>query len=90
MQIIYIVILCSFLMENDCVFLCTDQLNKALDIMNQAVSGQFVPGMKENIAYFTHTERRQMDTQSHSTYLQQTPAISATQSRIGPEVNLQL
>ncbi|PVD28664.1 hypothetical protein C0Q70_11258 [Pomacea canaliculata] len=65
-----------------------DQLNKALDIMNQAVSGQFVPGMKENIAYFTHTERRQMDTQSHSTYLQQTPAISATQSRIGPEPSL--
>ena len=31
----------------------TDQLNKALDIMNQAVSGHFAPGMKESIAYFT-------------------------------------
>lgn len=28
--------------------------------MNRAVSGHFQPGVKENIAYFTHTERRQM------------------------------
>ena len=27
-------------------------------MMNRAVSGQFQPGVKENIAYFTLTERR--------------------------------
>lgn len=59
-----------------------DQLNKALDIMNQAVSGHFLPGMKENIAYFTHTERRQMDTQPM--YTQPSPAVP-TPSRVGPE-----
>ncbi|KAK7494860.1 hypothetical protein BaRGS_00013987 [Batillaria attramentaria] len=61
-----------------------DQLNKALDIMNQAVSGHFMPGMKENIAYFTHTERRQMDT--HSVYPQQPQAPPP--SRIGLEPSL--
>ena len=28
--------------------------------MNRAVSGHFQPGVKENMAYFAHTERRQM------------------------------
>ena len=33
--------------------------------MNRAVSGTFQPGVKENIAYFTHTERRHLlDNQS--------------------------
>ncbi|XP_041352059.1 tuftelin-interacting protein 11-like [Gigantopelta aegis] len=40
-----------------------DQFSKALDIMNRAVSGHFQPGARENIAYFTHTERRQMELQ---------------------------
>lgn len=35
-----------------------EQFSKALDMMNRAVSGQFQPGVKENIAYFTLTERR--------------------------------
>lgn len=38
----------------------TDHFNKALDIMNRAVSGHFQPGAKENMAYFAHTERRHM------------------------------
>ncbi|XP_060079683.1 tuftelin-interacting protein 11-like isoform X1 [Ylistrum balloti] len=37
-----------------------DHFNKALDIMNRAVSGHFQPGAKENMAYFAHTERRHM------------------------------
>ncbi|KAI8792094.1 tuftelin-interacting protein 11 [Biomphalaria glabrata] len=41
-----------------------DQFNKALEIMNRAVSGTFVPGVKENMAYFTHAERRIMDTKA--------------------------
>ncbi|XP_071087454.1 tuftelin-interacting protein 11-like [Haliotis cracherodii] len=40
-----------------------EQFNKALEIMNQSVSGHFQPGVRENMAYFTHTERRQMDVQ---------------------------
>ncbi|VDI18059.1 tuftelin-interacting protein 11 [Mytilus galloprovincialis] len=38
----------------------TEHFKKALELMNRAVSGHFQPGVKENIAYFTHTERRQM------------------------------
>lgn len=41
-----------------------DQFNKALETMNRAVSGTFVPGVKENIAYFTHAERRIMDSKA--------------------------
>lgn len=68
-----------------CLCVHTDHLNKALDIMNQAVSGHFAPGMKENIAYFTHTERRQMDSQSAYPSLQ-LPGPPPIQSRVGPEV----
>eukprot|EP00731_Ephydatia_muelleri_P015724 Em0009g148a len=32
--------------------------NRALDLMNHAVSGTLQPGMRENVAYFTSTERR--------------------------------
>ena len=32
--------------------------NRALTLMNQAVSGTIQPGAKENIAYLTSTERR--------------------------------
>jgi len=32
--------------------------NRALDIMNRAVSGTYQPGIKENMAYFTTTEKR--------------------------------
>ncbi|ESO85853.1 hypothetical protein LOTGIDRAFT_221309 [Lottia gigantea] len=35
-----------------------EHFNKALELMNQAVSGNFQPGAKENMAYFTLTERR--------------------------------
>ncbi|CAC5379629.1 TFIP11 [Mytilus coruscus] len=38
----------------------SEHFKKALELMNRAVSGHFQPGVKENIAYFTHTERRQM------------------------------
>ncbi|KAL5009755.1 hypothetical protein ScPMuIL_012060 [Solemya velum] len=41
-----------------------DQLNKALEIMNRVVTGHMQPGVKENIAYFAHAERRQMDVQA--------------------------
>lgn len=32
--------------------------NRALDMMNHAVAGTFQPGARENVAYFTSTERR--------------------------------
>lgn len=35
-----------------------EQLNRALEFMNRAVSGNLTPGARENIAYLTHTERR--------------------------------
>ncbi|GFN93720.1 tuftelin-interacting protein 11 [Plakobranchus ocellatus] len=41
-----------------------DQFNKALETMNRAVSGTFMPGIKENMAYFTHAERRIMDSKA--------------------------
>ncbi|KAH9508637.1 Tuftelin-interacting protein 11 [Bulinus truncatus] len=44
-----------------------DQFNKALEMMNRAVSGTFVPGVKENMAYFTHAERRLMDAKAPPT-----------------------
>ncbi|XP_005104240.1 tuftelin-interacting protein 11 [Aplysia californica] len=47
--------------------LIKDQFNKALETMNRAVSGNFVPGIKENIAYFTHAERRIMDSKTTPT-----------------------
>jgi len=38
---------------------CTEQLNKALDMMNNAVtSGHSQPGARENVAYLASTERR--------------------------------
>lgn len=37
-----------------------DYFNKALDIMNRAVSGNFQPGVKENMAYFAHNERKHL------------------------------
>lgn len=41
-----------------------EQFSRALDLMNRAASGHFQPGAKENMAYFAHSERRQMGTQS--------------------------
>ena len=35
-----------------------EEFNKALGIMNRAVSGHFQPGARENVAYLTQTERR--------------------------------
>ena len=32
--------------------------NRALDMMNHAVSGTYQPGIKENMAYFTTNEKR--------------------------------
>ncbi|CAG5136267.1 unnamed protein product [Candidula unifasciata] len=40
--------------------LIKEQFNKALETMNRAASGAFVPGIKENIAYFTLTEKRRI------------------------------
>lgn len=37
-----------------------DNFNKALEIMNRAVSSHIQPGVKENMAYFSQMERRQM------------------------------
>ncbi len=42
-------------------FIYSVQFNRALDVMNQAVTspgGLLQPGAKENIAYLTSTERR--------------------------------
>lgn len=47
---------------SDCVvFMISVHFNRALDMMNQAVTspgGFLQPGAKENIAYLTSTERR--------------------------------
>ena len=40
------------------VCVSTGRLGQALDMMNHAVSGTFVPGVRENMAYFTSNERR--------------------------------
>ncbi|KAL3882583.1 hypothetical protein ACJMK2_028913 [Sinanodonta woodiana] len=37
-----------------------EKFTLALDMMNRAASGHFQPGAKENMAYFTLTEKRQM------------------------------
>ncbi len=42
--------------KHDVVF--TEQFNKALGIMNRAVSGHYQPGAPENMAYMAGTERR--------------------------------
>ncbi|XP_076445229.1 tuftelin-interacting protein 11-like [Babylonia areolata] len=68
-----------------------DHMNKALDIMNQAVSGHFAPGMKENMAYFTHTERRQMDVKPTPFPPQSAsapPPPPPPPSRVGPEPSM--
>ena len=44
--------------------------NRALDLMNHAVSGTLQPGMRENVAYFTSTERRRASEVSTRTSLQ--------------------
>lgn len=62
-----------------------DHMTKALEIMNQAVTGHFAPGMKENIAYFTLLERRQMDVPSAYSASQAGPAPV---SRVGPEPSM--
>lgn len=41
-------------------FPIADNFNKALEIMNRAVSSHIQPGVKENMAYFSQMERRQM------------------------------
>ena len=35
--------------------------SRALDLMNHALSGRKLPGLQENMAYFTTTERRFVD-----------------------------
>ena len=35
--------------------------SRALDLMNHALSGRKLPGLQENMAYFTTTERRSVD-----------------------------
>ena len=47
-------------------------------MMNRAVSGQFQPGVKENIAYFTHTERRNIATEGQGSR-SNSPATSTSQ-----------
>lgn len=58
----------------------TDNFNKALEIMNRAVSSHIQPGVKENMAYFSQMERRQMG---------ETPGLSTSRSpprqTTGPE-----
>ncbi|KAL5481335.1 hypothetical protein EMCRGX_G021472 [Ephydatia muelleri] len=44
--------------------------NRALDLMNHAVSGTLQPGMRENVAYFTSTERRPASEVTSRTSLQ--------------------
>jgi len=44
----------------DSLYVPLEMFTKALDMMNRAVSGHFQPGVKENMAYFTLNERRNM------------------------------
>ena len=41
--------------------LCVAHFSRALDLMNHALSGRRLPGLQENMAYFTTTERRSVD-----------------------------
>ena len=55
--------ICRVLPNAKCLRLMSAHLfseifNRALALMNQAVSGTLQPGAKENIAYLTSTERR--------------------------------
>lgn len=60
------------------MFVFSEMFTKALDMMNRAVSGHFQPGVKENIAYFTCNERRNMgDT---TTTRSNSPATSIPQT----------
>ena len=64
----------SMMIESVDVLNPTDQFNRALDLMNRAVSGHYQPGAvsghyqpgaRENIAYLMHTERnRTLETQA--------------------------
>ena len=38
--------------------LFAEHFNRALQLMNQAVTGTMQPGARENVAYLTSTERR--------------------------------
>lgn len=54
----------SDLVDDISIFLFPVHFNRALDVMNQAVTspgGILQPGAKENIAYLTSTERRWVD-----------------------------
>lgn len=56
----------------------TEMFTKALDMMNRAVSGHFQPGVKENMAYFTLNERRNIGDTSQSR--SSSPATSIPQT----------
>jgi len=57
----------------------TEQLNKALDMMNNAVvGGHSQPGARENVAYLASTERRR-DFESSAPA---TAAVSAQEVRV--------
>ncbi|XP_048777997.2 tuftelin-interacting protein 11-like [Ostrea edulis] len=58
-----------------------DNFSKALEIMNRAVSSHIQPGVKENMAYFSQMERRQMADASVSSSSRSPPRQTAT----GPE-----
>ncbi|WAR09127.1 TFP11-like protein [Mya arenaria] len=63
-----------------------EMFTKALDMMNRAVSGHFQPGVKENMAYFTHNERRNIA--EPTTTLSGSPASSIPQTPTQPEPSL--
>lgn len=60
-----------------------EKLNLALDMMNRTVSGHFQPGVKENIAYFTHTQRRTMGIDQAPVSAASTSAAAAAQPKPG-------
>jgi len=49
---------CCLLLATYLIFLFTEHFNRALQLMNQAVTGTMQPGARENVAYLTTTERR--------------------------------
>ncbi|CAI8029156.1 Tuftelin-interacting protein 11 [Geodia barretti] len=61
------------------------RLGQALDMMNHAVSGTFVPGVRENMAYFTSNERRSTAVGSEAVGRQR---VSALQNAISAPVSV--
>ena len=61
--VVVVVIYCKYL-RTYMLYVCempAAHFSRALDLMNAALSGKHLPGVQENVAYFTTKERRYVD-----------------------------